>query len=968
MSELKRASPMANVTSGDSAPRWPNQPYKGLGFYRSSDRPLYAGREADIRRCSALLMSTDTRTLILHGMTGCGKSSFLRAGLIPTVEEESIATGFLKSGTDDQTTVVFIRCTNAPVHQIADHLFELAQRKQTIKTPVGIRTIDLRSALGECECIEDFRERARQEDYVLIETLQRIAALLPTTLILILDQAEEVLTLNAEEGRTHNYIQFFSFLQDFNASALDVKLVISIRTEYFGRFVNGMHVDPRVRSDAKEYLLEDFTEEMLIEAIERPTTKEPILPYPTPWETYRFSFEPGLAKEIARDLVKAKQTSGVLPVMQIVCRSLFASLDENQPERLITSALYHSLGAVHGRIDQHISDSLLEAIKLQGLQPKNLTYHEEKWRTVLCKLVSVQQDGTVTTNVLPHSVLEKEAADLGIGYSIRVPLEFLAGPEVLLLRRAALIDDRSGKVVDSYSLGHDVLGLSLRRWQVTNEESHRHARQMRRFRNSGIAGVAAVAVLVAAFLGEQYRVGKQVMWANADRIYRQAMAEGPSHFQSGLLLAVAASDLRAQSHLIPFKSQNAEYLINSLAVSPDSFSKLPDSSKSTAALAIAGRSGASVILTRSGFDGLEAGYLVDLSGETPRIQRIDLPERGEVESIVWSPDGSTPMVRLEDNVTLFRTGSFDIVSVKDFLKRINGLDVKSALGNKVAEFGREEFVLFKCDEPGCSQMNVTPILRKSNGREISFEARPPLISARTRAGNRNLLVVISKTANGSYFHAKLINLDLSKEITLIGDEEKITGVLRPFSRLPEDASPGPRLLGAISFAPDDSAIGLSVREDLPSGALFRVLTYQPDWTSLKANSTVFSFSAGKDDSIIIATASGGAETAYRLGSNNRMFLQSAGTSMHTSSSLSLFSSSDLRDIEFVADRRELFGITGDGTILTWNTDIDARKTLLKNMTFEQLRARACSLAGRPLTTDEKAQFIGSDYAIRACGG
>src|SRR5580658_4962302 len=89
---------------------WPKSPYKGLSCYGPADRPLYAGREADIRMCSALLMLPETRTLIRHGKTGCGKSSFLRAGLIPTVESEGFGYEFLKQGPADNLKVVFIRC------------------------------------------------------------------------------------------------------------------------------------------------------------------------------------------------------------------------------------------------------------------------------------------------------------------------------------------------------------------------------------------------------------------------------------------------------------------------------------------------------------------------------------------------------------------------------------------------------------------------------------------------------------------------------------------------------------------------------------------------------------------------------------------------------------------------------------------------------------------------------------------
>ena len=74
----------------------PDQPYRSLAFYDWKDRALFTGRDADVVRFAATLDRPDTRILILHGESGTGKSSFLRAGVIPYLEEECVGYRFLR--------------------------------------------------------------------------------------------------------------------------------------------------------------------------------------------------------------------------------------------------------------------------------------------------------------------------------------------------------------------------------------------------------------------------------------------------------------------------------------------------------------------------------------------------------------------------------------------------------------------------------------------------------------------------------------------------------------------------------------------------------------------------------------------------------------------------------------------------------------------------------------------------------
>ena len=120
----------------------PDQPYRSLAYYDRADRLLFTGRDADVVRFAATLDRPDTRILVLHGESGIGKSSFLRAGVIPYLEEECVGYRFLR---DAQGQVVIIQATKDPVGRLAMGLLEMTERPVEYQTPTeDVRTIALR--------------------------------------------------------------------------------------------------------------------------------------------------------------------------------------------------------------------------------------------------------------------------------------------------------------------------------------------------------------------------------------------------------------------------------------------------------------------------------------------------------------------------------------------------------------------------------------------------------------------------------------------------------------------------------------------------------------------------------------------------------------------------------------------------------------------------------------------------------
>ena len=125
----------------------PAEPYRSLGYYDVADRALFTGRDTDIVRFAATLDQSDTRILILQGESGIGKSSFLRAGVLPYLEEQCIGYRLLRRPNDE---ILIIQVAKDAIGQIAQGLLDATAEPLEYATPDGeLVQINLRKTIDE---------------------------------------------------------------------------------------------------------------------------------------------------------------------------------------------------------------------------------------------------------------------------------------------------------------------------------------------------------------------------------------------------------------------------------------------------------------------------------------------------------------------------------------------------------------------------------------------------------------------------------------------------------------------------------------------------------------------------------------------------------------------------------------------------------------------------------------------------
>jgi hypothetical protein len=503
---------------------WPATPYKGLNYFSFSDAPLFGQRDTEVKSCASIIGASTNRVFLLQGRSGAGKSSFLRAGLLPRLAEAKLA--LMRPGIGREP--ILIRCTEDPIWRICEQLREVVQSRDA---PHFIPPADLMAAKGLFVGHAQMADRQITAESI-IAGLQLLLKNSTRPLVIVVDQCEEIFTLAAASDPINRRKAFFGFLEELCGTNVRVKLILSLRTEYYGQFCDNLRFEPNTtishtRTGLDQFMLKGLrSQEQIVAAISRPTSKMPLPPYGIPYNHYNFSFGDGVAEQIAKDLIELCGESSILPVLQIVCKDLYQRIVLAGKRSTISMADYVGLGRVEGRVKAFMSDTIRRAIKETedaGQPPASVDVHNlidalvfycryaidrfvlpwllwrsdaqkvAKWEYVISTLVARQEGGALTTLLADEKDLLKEAKKVGIRNPSGLYLEKLAEEELRLLRSVNCGDGEERR----YSLGHDSLAPALLHWRVTQEQGERERKKLRRV--LVIVGVIGLLVILQSY-------------------------------------------------------------------------------------------------------------------------------------------------------------------------------------------------------------------------------------------------------------------------------------------------------------------------------------------------------------------------------------------------------------------------------------------------------------------------------------
>jgi WD40 repeat protein/serine/threonine protein kinase len=296
-----------------------DNPYNGLAAFQEGDSARFFGRTQAITEVVTRL--SEQPLIAIVGVSGAGKSSFVRAGIIPALAR-----------TGDAWEAVMIRPGAYPMAALAELLLARALRTPTRPPPRSSE-----SALAKPHDRDTLIAKLGDEPGFLGTLLRARARRKLQRIVLFVDQFEELYTLAPEEQRAPFFACLASVADDVGSP---LRVVITIRSDFLDRVAEAHAA--MIRLSRGLVLLAPMTRAGLREALVRPL------------EPLEYRFEPaGLVEEMLDTL---EPTSGALPLLQFTAAKLWELRDRSR--RRLTEASYRSIGGIAGTLAAH-ADAVL---------------------------------------------------------------------------------------------------------------------------------------------------------------------------------------------------------------------------------------------------------------------------------------------------------------------------------------------------------------------------------------------------------------------------------------------------------------------------------------------------------------------------------------------------------------------------------------------------------------------------------
>jgi eukaryotic-like serine/threonine-protein kinase len=327
-------------------------PYVGLSSFQEGNAETFFGRDREI--AAMVTRIRDRPLMAVVGSSGVGKSSFVRAGLVPALKRsgETWETLVIRPG---RKPLEALASTIAPMVATAANLADDLEEQNKLVDTLGREPGHLGHVL---------RLRARRDN---------------RHLLVFVDQFEELYTLCPDPAERAAFTACLSAVADDATSPL--RVVLSIRSDFLDRVAE----DQQFVSELSQglFFLGPPSREGLRDAITQPA------------EMAGFRFE---RADVIEDMLNHLETTpGALPLLQFTAARLWETRDVAR--RMLTYQSYTAMGGVAGALASH-ADRVVADI---GPQKTPLV------RALLLRLVTAER----TRAIVPVAELRELSREVG---------------------------------------------------------------------------------------------------------------------------------------------------------------------------------------------------------------------------------------------------------------------------------------------------------------------------------------------------------------------------------------------------------------------------------------------------------------------------------------------------------------------------------------------------------------------------
>ncbi len=274
-------------------------PYKGLRAFQQADAADFFGRSGMIERVLARLEESviESNFLAVIGPSGSGKSSLVKAGVLPALRQGRIA------GSEDWFYAEMVP-GEEPLEELSAALLSVA----TAPMP------------GMADLL-------REEVSGLADGVRRALPAEDGRLVLMIDQFEEVFTQIEHESERQQFLDLI--LAAVHTEDSPIKIIITLRADFYDRPLLYQNFGELIRQRTE--LVLPLSDEELAESISGPAHRVGAV------------LEEGLVEHIIEDV---REQPGALPLLQYALTELF----ERRDGALLTHAAYEEIGGTLGAL------------------------------------------------------------------------------------------------------------------------------------------------------------------------------------------------------------------------------------------------------------------------------------------------------------------------------------------------------------------------------------------------------------------------------------------------------------------------------------------------------------------------------------------------------------------------------------------------------------------------------------------